>query len=547
MNYELSALGGVFLKGLFDNTLLLARLILRRERVSAVVWILVTGLFLALIVSLFGQAMDDESRMEMAAVIMNPAMIAMVGPAYGLDNFTIGAMMSVMMLVFTAIAVVVMNILFVVRHTRADEEMGRYEVVRSLPTGRLANINATMIAAAIVNIVMSLFVGLCMYFATPDASVTFGGSMLWGALMGVSGIVFAAIAALFSQLSSSSRGAKGLSFFAMSVFYLMRAIGDVSAEPLSLISPLGMILRAEPYVSDRWWPVFAMLAISVPIAVIAYALNYTRDINQGLLPDRKGKAEGGRLLRTTFGLSVRLLMFGLVIGALTVFSIGASYGTVMGDIEGFVETNEMYQQLLLTVPGYSLPLLFAGMINFIGAMIALVPVLLYILKARGEEKDGRTELVLSTQVCRYKYLGGYAIIAFASSVVFQALTAFGLWVSTTAVIPDPSLFPLGDVMVGNLVYLPAIWVMIGLAVFLIGFAPKRTGLVWAAYGYVFFMSFIGRLPDVLPGFTKYFNPFGVIAQFPMEEVSFPALGVLTVIAVCLTAGGFLFYGRRDIA
>ena len=534
------------MKAYFGNTLLLVRLILRRERVSAAVWILATGLFLAFIVGLFGQAMDNESLMEMAAVIMNPAMIAMVGPVYGLDNFTIGSMMSVMMLVFTAIAVIVMNVLLVVRHTRADEERGRYEVVRSLPTGRLANLNATMIAAVVINIAMSLFIGLCMFLSTSDASVTFGGSMLWGALMGVSGLVFAAIAALFSQLSSSPRGAKGLSFFAMSVFYLMRAIGDVSAEPLSLASPLGIILRAEPYVSDRLYPVFIMLLICAPIVFAAYRLNYTRDINQGILPDRKGKAEGGRLLRTPFGLSVKLLMFGLIVGLITVFSIGASYGSVMGDIEGFIETNEMYQQLLLAAPGYSLPLLFAGMINFIGAMIALIPVLLYVLKARGEEKEGRAELVLSTPVCRYRYLGGYVAIAFASSVVFQVLTALGLWMSTSSVIPNPSDFPLGDVLAGNLVYLPAIWVMIGLAVLIIGFAPKRSGLIWGAYGYVFFMSFIGRLPDVLPGFTKYMNPFGVIPQLPMEEVSYITLSVLTVIAACLTFGGIAFYRKRDI-
>ncbi len=43
------------------------------------------------------------------------------------------------MLLLTAMAVGIMSILLVTRHTRADEEDGRIEMIRSLPAGRLAN------------------------------------------------------------------------------------------------------------------------------------------------------------------------------------------------------------------------------------------------------------------------------------------------------------------------------------------------------------------------------------------------------------------------
>ena len=534
------------MRGNFKNTAVLIRLILRRERINSTVWILITGLFSAFIVFLFdnGFGADEASLAEMAAIMENPAMVAMIGPAYGLDNFTIGAMLSVMMLVFTAIAIAVMNILFVVRHTRADEERGRYEVVRSLPTGRTANLHAAMIASLIINIILSLFTALCL-FMTGYESITLNGSLLFGTLLGSVGLVFAAIAALFAQISSNSRGAKGLSILVMGIFYMIRAIGDVNAEALSVISPLGIITRSQPYVGNYWWPVFVLLAASVPVTALAYRLNSKRDIDQGLLPDKKGRAHGGKLLRTPFGLALKLLKNPLIIGMLAIFTIGASYGSVMGDIDGFIETNEMYRQLMLIDPDFPMLMSFLGMINFMASMMALIPMLLYVLKAKGEEKEIRAELIIAAPVCRYKYLGGYAIIAFASSVVLQFATAIGLWSVGTSVLDNPADMPFADLLAANLVYLPALWVMISIAVFLIGFAPKFTGLIWAVYGFVFFVGFIGRTPAFPDWFPKL-TPYGYIPQLPMEDISYLALGVLTLIAASLTAAGFWFYSKRDI-
>ena len=527
----------------FNNTGTLTRLILRRERVTSTLWILLTAGIVTLLATGVGTALDEASRMEMLPMLENPAMVAMIGPIIGAENFTFGAIYTTLMLLFTALAVVVMNVMLVVRHTRADEEKGRYEVVRSLPTGRLANLNAAMISTVIINVILAALIGVGLYFSG-DESMCLNGSMLWGALLGAVGLVFAAIAAVFAQLSASSKGAVGYSLFAMGVFYMMRAVGDVSMEVLSLISPLGLILRAEAYAGNYWWPVLVLIGIAVPIALIAYRLNLTRDIDQGLLPDRQGKAEGGALLRTPFGLALKLTKTGLIVGFITIFLIGAAYGTIMSDIEGFIETNEFYRQLILWMDGISMPLLFAGMINFVAAMIALIPMLMYVMRARGEERDIRAELVLAAPVCRYKYLGGYAIIAFVSSVVLQLLTALGLWLSASAVLPNPGEFPLGTVILGNLVYLPAMWVMIGITVFLIGVLPKATGLIWAVYGAVFLLGMFGRM-DIFPVWMQNISPFGFVPQYPMESIGWLSMIVLTGIAAGFTIIGFVGFRRRD--
>ena len=99
----------------------------------------------------------------MAETMRNPAMAAMVGRGYGLDNYTNGAMMAHQMLLFTGIAVAIMCILLVARHTRKDEEDGRIELIRSLPTVRLSSLNATLLVMLGVNVVIALLIGFGLY------------------------------------------------------------------------------------------------------------------------------------------------------------------------------------------------------------------------------------------------------------------------------------------------------------------------------------------------------------------------------------------------
>ena len=528
----------------FYNTSVLLKLILRRERITSSVWILLIAGFVSLLATGVTVALDEPSRAEMVLVLNNPAMVAMIGPIIGGDVPTFGAMYTTLMLLFTAIAVVVMNVMFVVRHTRADEEKGRYEVVRSLPTGRLAHLSATIIATIVINVILAILTGIGL-FLMGDESMCLNGSILWGALLGAVGLVFAAIAAVFSQLSANSKGAMGYSLFAMGIFYMVRAVGDVSVPALSLVSPLGLILQAEAYEANYWWPVFVLIGIAIPITLLACRLNLTRDIDQGLLPDKQGKAEGGRLLKTPFGLALKLTKTGLIVGFTTIFLIGASYGAIMGDIDGFIEANEFYQQMIMHVEGISLPILFAGLINFVAGMMALIPMIIYVKQARSEEKDIRAELVLATPVCRYTYLGSYVIIAYVSSVILQLLTTFGLWMSGVAVLPEPEEFPLGTLLTANLVYLPAIWVIIGLTVLLIGVAPKMTGLIWAVYGGVFLLGMFGRM-DIFPAWVNNLSPFGFVPQYPMEDINWISMIVLTGIAALLTVAGLIGFRNRDI-
>jgi len=113
----------------FNNSLQLAKFILKKERISSVAWLLIL-LFITVFVAIafanvFGAA---EEMAGIAETMQNPAMVAMVGPVYGLEKYNLGIMYAQMMLLFIAITVAAMNIFLVVNHTRKDEEAGRIEL-----------------------------------------------------------------------------------------------------------------------------------------------------------------------------------------------------------------------------------------------------------------------------------------------------------------------------------------------------------------------------------------------------------------------------------
>ncbi|MCL2031167.1 MAG: ABC transporter permease [Oscillospiraceae bacterium] len=530
------------MRGNFDHSIDLTRFVLRRERVISTLWVALLALSAVALAPGMSDMFDMEAREALVQTLNNPAMISMMGPVFGAENFSAAAMYWVTMPLWVILASAVMNIFLIVRHTRADEERGRSEVVRSLPVGRFANLHAAMITAVIVNALLSLLTGAGILAAGVEG-MGFAGSALYAAVLFASGLFFAALSALFCQLSSSPRGASGYSFAVLGVLYMLRAVGDVSHETISYFSVLGLAQHTQAYIENHWWPVWLILLQAAALALVAYKLNSMRDMGQGFLPARPGRRDAPKSLGTAFGLSWRLLRAPMLLWLTVMFVLGASYGSILGDIETFINDSPFYQAIVQVNSSFSVQEMFAAMVNSMMALVCLVPLLLFALKPRAEESDGRTEGILSRSVSRARYLAGYTVWAFGASVLFQTATAAGLYLSAAAVMDDPISF--GFLLRANWVYLPALWVIIGAAILLTGWLPKAAPLIWGYFALNFFTAFIGRVLD-LPGWLKAVTPFEYIPQLPVEEVRLLPLAVLTAAAAALTAAGFSLYRRRDM-
>lgn len=526
-----------------DGTASLMRFILRRDRIRISVWLLSFAAVTVIVAVAFkGLYQNAQERQAIAETMRNPAMTAMVGPGYGLDNYTDGAMMAHQMLLMTAVVVGLMSILLVTRHTRSDEEDGRIEMIRSLPVGRLSNLLSTLTVLFAVNVLLAVLIGFSLY-ALSIETIDLEGSLLYGAALGAIGMIFASITAVFAQLSQNARGTIGLSVAALLIAYMVRAFGDVSSETLSWFSPLGWILRAEVYVNNYWWPVLLTAAVAVVLAVLALYLNSIRDLGSGFLPSKPGKTDASKLLLSPFGLAIRLQRTGLIAWAIGMFLIGASYGSVLGDLESFFADIELMEDLLVQTEGFSLAEQFIPMLMSVMAIIGTIPVLMAVLKLKSEEKNGRLEHLLGRAVSRNRLMASYIMLSLLASLVMLSLAGLGLGSIGNAMMAED--LPLGMFFGAATAFLPGAWVMVGVAVLLIGWAPRLTGFVWLYLAFSFVVVYLGGLFQ-FPAWVEKLSPFGHVAKIPIEEMDFASAAILTGTAAALIIIGLIGFNRRDI-
>lgn len=103
---------------LYSSTGTLSWFILRKDRINVLAWLLGLISLTVVVAAVFPGMFPTELEKQVVAETMkNPAMIAMIGPVYGADNHTVGAMTGNFMLLFTALGAMAMNIVFVPPHT----------------------------------------------------------------------------------------------------------------------------------------------------------------------------------------------------------------------------------------------------------------------------------------------------------------------------------------------------------------------------------------------------------------------------------------------
>ncbi|RNF38732.1 ABC transporter permease [Planococcus salinus] len=530
-------------KHLYDETGRLTRFVLRRDRIRIPLWIVSFAVVSAVVAVAFTDLyQSDQERQAIAETMRNPAMTAMVGPGYGLDNYTAGAMMAHQMLLMTAVVVGLMSILLVTRHTRTDEEDGRIEMIRSLPVGRLSNLLSTLLVMALVNVLLAVVVGFSLY-ALNIETMDLEGSLLYGAALGATGLVFAAITAVFAQLSQNARSTIGFALGILVLGYFVRAIGDIGNEAVAWLTPLGWILRAEVYVNNYWWPVLVTVGAAIVLSVLALYLNSIRDLGSGFFPARPGRKVASPLLQSPFGLALRLQRTGLIAWAFGMLLLGASYGSVLGELESFFGDIELMQQLLVQTEGFSMTEQFIPMLMSVMSIIASIPVLMTILKLKTEEKNGRLEHIVGRAVSRNRLMGGYVVLSLLVSVVMLSLTAFSLGATGNATMEEQ--LPLGMFFTASFAYLPAVWVMIGIAVLLIGWAKGLSGFIWLYLTFSFAVVYLGGLLQ-FPEWVQKLSPYGYVSRIPIEDMDYGTAAILTGIAVLLIIAGFIGYNKRDI-
>ncbi len=461
--------------------------------------------------------------------------VAMYGHVYHLDSIGgIGAnklaMLDFLVLAFLVIAIVR-------RHTRAEEESGRFELLGSTSVGRHAPLGAAVLLA----VVTSLVTGFVTIPAAIAGGWPFGGSTLLGLALAGVGLSFAGLAAVAVQLSSSYRACGAWIFGALGVSFVLRVIGDVSwdrpARFLSWLSPLGWAQQVRYFDGDRAWPLVFPVAFLLVCLPVAGWLQGRRDLGAGLLADRAGRPT------TTMGsadaLAWRLQRATLVGWVITYVVLGVLFGSIVNTIGGLMtgSATEMLRKLGGVGSFNDIYLtLVAGMAAFGAAAFGVSAV----MRLRAEESTGHLETVLATRVTRSRFLLSHLLVALAGASLLVVL--LGLSMAAAHLSGSSGFWREAS---PAFAYLPAVWVMTAVTAVVVAWVPRADWLGWALIAGVVLLGELGALIG-LPGWTLRISPFAHVPRVPVDPMTWTPEIVLTLIAAALVAVAFAGFRRRDL-
>lgn len=515
----------------------LLRLALRRDRlmiaaVLAVVAVTVYGSVVAA-VDLYSSpadlvAVNTATNANVGAVAMYGTVHDLAGPGLAVGKLRT---ICVFILVFLVIALVR-------RHTRADEETGRIELLAATVTGRAAPLAASLALAAGV----SLTTGAVTAVASGAGGWEWGGSLALGASVAAAGLAFAGFTAAAMQVFASTSACSGLVYGLFVGTFLLRTIADVArAEWLLWLSPFGWIQLARALDGTRWWPLLVPVVAAVVSVALAVWLLGRRDLGAGLVSPRPGAARGrlgspaglvARLTRgATLGWLAGLVAVGILMGGLlpTVgdFLTGAA-ADFLRRMGGAGDAVDLY----LIVVGATSALAVSGF------------GLSAVLRARSEETAGHLELVLATPVTRLRSLAPHLAAAFGGTALLLGVFALAVAGTHTAATGEAGRF--GTDVSAILVQLPAVWALVGVAVALLGWLPRATAA--ASWALLAACALVGEVAPLLglPGWVSDLSPFAHVPRVPAEPMAWGPVLALVAVAAVAVAVGLVGYRRRDL-
>jgi ABC-2 type transport system permease protein len=517
----------------------LIRLILRRDRFIMPLWVALLGIVPAGYVSAFeGLFPTDAERVAYAhSGGSNAGFVALYGVLHGSSMGELVAWRSG----FLPVIIGLFAALTVIRHTRADEEAGRTELIGAAAVGRQAQLAAALITTAFAGIVL----GLVLFAGMLGSDLPVAGSLAFGAEFTVSVWIFAAIAGIAAQLTSSARSARTISVLAIGVSFVLRvagdtsAIGDGSISWLSWLSPLGWVTHVFAFEADNWWPLgLGVLFSIVAVAVAVYLLGH-RDLAAGLLPARLGAASAAPSLATPLALAWRLHR-GLLIGWTVGFALlGVVFGGVGGSVLDIAKDNKGLSDIFADIGGTTALAdnYFSGTAGIVG-LIAACYAVQATLRLRDEEQKGHAEAILSTAVSRWAWAASHLLFSLIGPAVVLFAEGFvaGLTYNRNR---------LGDILTGTMIQLPAVWVLAALAVLLFGLLPRWSLVAWAAPAVCLLLLLVGPTLQ-LSQWLMDVSPFTHVPHVPGGAVTATPLIALTVVAVVLASAGLGGLRRRNI-
>jgi ABC-2 type transport system permease protein len=509
---------------------------------SIVPWVAgITVLSLTSIIAYWVLLSDEESQAEfIAAVDANPAFNLIFGQARDLTTIEgFGAWRSLALGGFFA---ALMAILIVVRNSRANEDSGQAELIASAVVGRSTRLGVAIIMAVIAAVAAGVLSSVAMILMGAEAA----SSITLAATFTASGLMFAGVAAVTSQIGSDARTASSLAIGVLGGFFLLRGYVDtVDPDGWAVwLSPLGWTEQVAPGTQNNWWPLLACLGLAASLIALAFVLQSRRDFGQGLITPKPGPEHGG-FMANIWGLSLRINRGAIVSWTIAFVVLGLVFGMLSTAMMDILEDNPAIAAVLASGAATPQTLSFGLLITLINLLVIIAAVYGVGVANRiyAEEVEYRVEPLLAGAVGRSRYFASNVLIATFGPAI--ALMVGALAIGLVAASANESV-SVDSVLQQGLAEIPALWLLVGIALATIGANPTLRLLAWLAIVATFGLTILGpslELPDRILEISPLWHVPNVAAANP----DYLGVFVVATIAAILIAIGFIGFRRRDIS
>ncbi|GAA4527071.1 exporter of polyketide antibiotics [Brachybacterium paraconglomeratum] len=521
----------------------LVRLYGRISRRTIIVWTLAMLVLVPASVYAMKEAYPDQGALDARAMLLdNPSAVMMTGPYFATGQYTFWAMVANELFLYILIPAAIMSVLLTVRHTRGEEEAGRLEMTRALPTGRLAPAAAALIIVTLANLAL----GAAITLGTLWVGGELPGSLALGLGTALTAMVFAAITAVVAQLTEHAGTASGMALGLLALAFMVRGIGDVidrQGSWLSWFSPLAWAQQTRVFVDLRWWPLLVSLAAVVVLLVLAGALSRRRDVGAGLRAASAGPRRASPALLAPGGLARRLVTGSMLAWGIGLFLFALAFGSLASSLTDLVEQMPTIQEFA----PISVDDLTGSFSAFVLMMLAIGPVALIVsgvLRMRTEEIAGRLAGVLVAGTSRVHLAATWSLVVLLEVALMQVLLGLGVGIGVWAATDDASW--IGEMTLAALAYLPAIALFGAFALATYGLHLRATGLAWLLVIFTALVTFLGDMLG-LPDWVKDLSPLNHVPLLPSVEFEGLPLLVMGGLAAVLGVAGLLALRRRDLA
>ena len=520
----------------------LLRLHLRLARRGILIWTLAVLVLVPASIYAMEDVYPDQAALDARAMLLdNPSAVMMTGPFFAADHYTFWAMVANELLLYLLVPAAIMSILLTARLTRGEEESGRLELLRSLPTGRLAPSVSALIVVALANLAVGAAVTAGMLIgggATAD-------SLALGLATALTGLVLGALTAVTAQLTEHAGTASGTALGILALAFMIRGIGDVIERDgswLSWFSPLAWAQQTRAFVDLRWWPLLVSLAAVVVLLVIAGRLSHRRDLGAGLRPAAAGRAAASAALLAPGGLTRRLVGGTQLAWGIGLFLFALAFGSLASSLTDFAEN---LPDLAGMAP-IRLDDLTGSFSAFVLMMLAIGPIALAVsgmLRMRTEETAGRLAGVLVAGTSRSRLAGQWFLVVLLGTAAMQVLLGLGVGIGVWSATEDTAW--IGEMTLAALTYLPAVALYAAISLALYGLGARLASLAWLLVVYTALVTFLGQMLG-LPDWAMDLSPLQHIALVPSEDLEPAPLVVMGAAATVLLVLGLLALHRRDL-